>query len=184
VTSKDDNYSSTWCQTRREQTFFNFMVNGTWTPWSGGEILYFCSLKRFFMIGDGVNHVSLNISFDWNFLNLCKPRQCLGLIMYWLCSVLLLVSQAWRGTLNPHFEQPRPELSIWTSQTVSTINSFVSSQRLYYCHPNYHIRCFRSAILSTCPGGNALIVSYQTADTTLVSGVKVDTTVSTCIEFW
>ena len=30
---------------------------------------------------------SLNITFNWNFVNLCKPRQCLGLIVYCLCSV-------------------------------------------------------------------------------------------------
>jgi hypothetical protein len=35
------------------------------------------------------------------------------------------------------------------------------------CHPSYNIHCFRSAVLlSTCPGGKALIVIYQPADTT------------------
>jgi hypothetical protein len=77
---------------------------------------------------------------------------------------------------SPSRLQARPELSIWTSQGVSTTNSIVSSQRLYYCHHNYHIHCFRSAILSTCPRGNALIVSYQPVDTTPVSDVWVDTT--------
>ena len=77
--------------------------------------MYFSSLKLFLIIGDGVNHVSLNITFNWNFLNLCKPRQCLGLIVYRLCSVQLLVFQASRGTLNPEFQQARHELSIHTS---------------------------------------------------------------------
>jgi len=34
------------------------------------------------------------------FLNLCKARHCLGVTVYWLYSVLFLVSQAWHGTLK------------------------------------------------------------------------------------
>jgi len=53
---------------------------------------------------------------------------------------------------------------------VSTINSAVSSQPLYNLSPSYNTHCFSSAIfLSTCPGGKALIVSYEPADTTISS---------------
>jgi len=53
--------------------------------WSGGIVFLFP--KLFLIIEDGVKHVSLNITFTCNFVNLSKPRQCLGLIVYWLCSV-------------------------------------------------------------------------------------------------
>jgi hypothetical protein len=78
----------------RETPSVQYNYENYWTELRGRlqsthevKILHFCSLKLFLIIGEGVNHVSLNITFNWNFVNLCKPRQCYGLIVCWLCSV-------------------------------------------------------------------------------------------------
>ena len=73
-----------------QPVIFRCYTGVTYLLYSGLILLYAgVTIFRFrcYIIGDGVNHVSLNTTFNWNFVNLCKPRQCLGLIVYWLCSV-------------------------------------------------------------------------------------------------